>query len=319
MEYPLIIARDASIKALEHGVNNDRLLFLTAQRNPDIETPEKGDVHRTGIVARILQVVKLPNNLIRVLVEGIVRAKVVRFLSSDPYMRVKIALVEEPDDNQAEVQARLRTVVDQFSEYIKLNQQAPDEILLSLQNMDDAQRLADTMSAFIQQSPQVKQRLIEAPSIIEQLDELAAILATELEILEIKNHLDGEVRDRITKSQREFFLQEQMRVIKQELGELEDLPENLGGLAQQVADAKMPKEAHEKAMAELEKLQQMHPTSPEATVIRNYLEWLVEVCRGENVRGTAGISAVWSPCSTPITTGWKNRRNISSSTCRSSS
>ena len=294
MEYPLIIARDASIKALEHGVNNDRLLFLTAQRNPDIETPVKEDVHRTGIVARILQVVKLPNGLIRVLVEGIVRARIVRFLSTDPYMRVKIALVEETEDNEAEVQARLRTVVDQFTEYIKLNQQAPDEILLSMQNMDDAQRLVDTMSAFIQQSPQVKQRLIEAPSIIEQLDELAAILATELEILEIKNQLDGEVRDRIHKSQREFFLQEQMRVIKQELGELEDMPENLGGLAQQIADAKMPKEAHEKAMNELDKLQQMHPTSPEATVIRNYLEWLVEVPWRKRTRDNREIAKVES-------------------------
>ena len=294
MEYPLIIARDASIKALEHGVNNDRLLFLTAQRNPDIEQPVKEDVHRTGIVARILQVVKLPNGLIRVLVEGIVRARIVRFLSTDPYMRVKITLVEEAGDTEAEVQARLRTVVDQFTEYIKLNQQAPDEILLSLQNMDDAQRLVDTMSAFIQQSPQVKQRLIEAPSIIEQLDELAALLATELEILEIKNQLDGEVRDRITKSQREFFLQEQMRVIKQELGELEDLPENPDGLAQQIADAKMPKEAHEKAMNELEKLQQMHPTSPEATVIRNYLEWLVEVPWRKRTRDSRDIGRVAS-------------------------
>ncbi len=294
MEYPLIIARDASIKALEHGVNNDRLLFLTAQRNPDVENPAKGDVHRTGIVARILQVVKLPNGLIRVLVEGIVRARIVRFLSTDPYMRVKIALVEETGDTEAEVQARLRTVVDQFTEYIKLNQQAPDEILLSLQNMDDAQRLVDTMSAFIQQSPQVKQRLIEVPSIIEQLDELSALLATELEILEIKNQLDGEVRDRIQKSQREFFLQEQMRVIKQELGELEDLPENLGGLAQQIADAKMPKEAHEKAMNELDKLQQMHPTSPEATVIRNYLEWLVEVPWRKRTRDSRDIGRVAS-------------------------
>ena len=294
MEYPLIIARDASIKALEHGVNNDRLLFLTAQRNPDIENPVKEDVHRTGIVARILQVVKLPNGLIRVLVEGIVRARIARFLSVDPYMRVKIALVEETDINKAEVQARLRTVVDQFTEYIKLNQQAPDEILLSLQNMDDAQRLVDTMSAFIQQTPQVKQRLIEAPSIIEQLDELASILATELEILEIKNQLDGEVRERINKSQREFVLQEQMRVIKQELGELEDVPESLGGLAQQVADAKMPKEAHEKAMNELDKLQQMHPTSPEATVIRNYLEWLTEVPWRKRTRDNRNIVQVES-------------------------
>ncbi len=294
MEYPLIIARDASIKALEHGVNNDRLLFLTAQRNPDIENPAKEDVHRTGIVARILQVVKLPNGLIRVLVEGIVRARISRFLSVDPYMRVKITLVEETDIKRAEVQARLRTVVDQFTEYIKLNQQAPDEILLSLQNMDDDRRLVDTISAFIQQTPQVKQRLIEAPSIIEQLDELATILATELEILEIKNQLDGEVRERIHKSQREFFLQEQMRVIKQELGELEDMPEGLGGLAQQVADAKMPKEAHEKAMNELDKLQQMHPTSPEATVIRNYLEWLTEVPWRKRTRDNRNIVQVES-------------------------
>ncbi len=294
MEYPLIIARDASIKALEHGVNNDRLLFLTAQRNPDIENPVKEDVHRTGIVARILQVVKLPNGLIRVLVEGIVRARIVRFLSTDPYMRVKIALVEESVDNEAEVQARLRTVVDQFTEYIKLNQQAPDEILLSLQNMDDAQRLVDTMSAFIQQSPQVKQRLIEMPSIIEQLEELASILTSELEILEIKNQLDGEVRDRIQKSQREFVLQEQMRVIKQELGELEDMPDNLGGLAQQIADARMPKDAHEKAMNELDKLQQMHPTSPEATVIRNYLEWLIEVPWKKRTRDNRNIGKVES-------------------------
>ena len=294
MEYPLIIARDASIKALEHGVNNDRLLFLTAQRNPDIENPAKEDVHRTGIVARILQVVKLPNGLIRVLVEGIVRARISRFLSVDPYMRVKITLVEETDIKKAEVQARLRTVVDQFTEYIKLNQQAPDEILLSLQNMDDDRRLVDTISAFIQQTPQVKQRLIEAPSIIEQLDELATILATELEILEIKNQLDGEVRERIHKSQREFFLQEQMRVIKQELGELEDMPEGLGGLAQQVADAKMPKEAHEKAMNELDKLQQMHPTSPEATVIRNYLEWLTEVPWRKRTRDNRNIVQVES-------------------------
>ena len=294
MEYPLIIARDASIKALEHGVNNDRLLFLTAQRNPDIENPVKEDVHRTGIVARILQVVKLPNGLIRVLVEGIVRARIVRFLSTDPYMRVKIALVEESVDNEAEVQARLRTVVDQFTEYIKLNQQAPDEILLSLQNMDDAQRLVDTMSAFIQQSPQVKQRLIEMPSIIEQLEELASILTSELEILEIKNQLDGEVRDRIQKSQREFVLQEQMRVIKQELGELEDMPDNLGGLAQQIADARMPKGAHEKAMNELDKLQQMHPTSPEATVIRNYLEWLIEVPWKKRTRDNRNIGKVES-------------------------
>jgi hypothetical protein len=151
-------------------------------------------------------------------------------------MRVKIAMVKEPEQHMAEVHARLRSVLGQFTEYVKLNHQVPDEILLSLQNVDDPQRLADTMSAFIQQTPQMKQQIIEAPSISDQLDELTSILAMELEILEIKNQLDTEVRDRIHKSQREFFLQEQMRVIKQELGDMDEFPDELGDLSSQVTE-----------------------------------------------------------------------------------
>ncbi len=298
MEYPLIIAREASVKALEKGISGERLLFLAAQRNPDIEQPEKKDIHRIGIVARILQVVKLPNGLIRVLVEGLVRARISRYLSVEPYMRVKIAMVKEPEQHMAEVHARLRSVLGQFTEYVKLNHQVPDEILLSLQNVDDPQRLADTMSAFIQQTPQMKQQIIEAPSISDQLDELASILAMELEILEIKNQLDTEVRDRIHKSQREFFLQEQMRVIKQELGDMDEFPDELGDLARQVADTKMPKDVHEKAMSELEKLRQMHPTSPEATVIRNYLDWLVDVPWRKRTRDNKDIGHVESVLNT---------------------
>jgi len=294
MEYPLIIARETSIKALEKGISGERILFLAAQRNPDIEQPEKADIHRTGIVARILQVVKLPNGLIRVLVEGLVRARISRFLSVEPFMRVKVAVMEAPEEHTAEVQARLRTVLGQFTEYVKLNHQVPDEVLLSLQNVDDPQRLADTMSAFIQQTPQVKQQLIESPSVSDQLDELASILAMELEILEIKNQLDTEVRDRIHKSQREFFLQEQMRVIKQELGDMDEFPDELGELAQLLADAKMPKAVHEKAMSELDKLQQMHPTSPEASVVRNYLDWLVDVPWRKRTRDNKDIKRVES-------------------------
>ncbi|MBM3262834.1 MAG: endopeptidase La, partial [candidate division Zixibacteria bacterium] len=191
-----------------------------------------------------------------------------------------------------EVHARLRSVLNQFTEYVRINAQVPDELLLSLQNVDDPRRLTDTMAAYVLQTPQVKQRLIEARTVAAQLEELSSILSVELEILEIKNHIDNEVRERIHKTQREFFLQEQMRVIKQELGEMEELSDDINELAQQIADARMPKEVYEKAMSELDKLQQMHPSSPEATVVRNYLEWMIAVPWQRKTRDSRDIDKV---------------------------
>ena len=292
MVTPLIIARDASVKALEQGISKDRLLFLVAQRSAAVEQPDKNDIYRSGVVARILQVLKLPNGLVRILVEGLARARITRFLATTPYMRVKIVLKEDTAPPTPEVHARLRTVLNQFTEYVKINAQVPDELLLSLQNVADPQRMSDTMAAYIIQTPQVKQRLIEAKTITDQLEELSSILSMELEILEIKNHIDSEVRDRIHKTQREFFLQEQMRVIKQELGDMDEFPDDIGELAQQIAEARMPKAVYEKAMSELDKLQQMHPTSPEAAVARNYLEWLIAVPWSRKTRDSKDIEKV---------------------------
>lgn len=292
MVTPLIIARDASVKALEQGISKDRLLFLVAQRSADVEQPDKKDIYRSGVVARILQVLKLPNGLVRILVEGLARARITRFLAVTPYMRVKIVLKEDTAPPTPHIHARLRTVLNQFTEYVKINAQVPDELLLSLQNVSDPQRMSDTMAAYIIQTPQVKQRLIEAKTITDQLEELSSILSMELEILEIKNHIDSEVRDRIHKTQREFFLQEQMRVIKQELGDMDEFPDDISELAQQVGEARMPKAVYEKAMSELDKLQQMHPTSPEAAVARNYLEWLIAVPWSRKTRDSKDIDKV---------------------------
>ena len=295
MVIPLPIAREKSIKALERSMSQDRLLFLTAQRNSEIEEPTREDVYRTGVVARILQVSKLPNGVMRVLVEGLVRARVTRFLPNSSYMEVRIEVIEVPNnDTDVEVQARLRASLGQFTDYVKLNQQIPDEALLTLDNGDDPSRLADTMAAYLIQTPQVKQELIEATSLPQQLETLSSILAVELDILEIKTQIDGEVRDRIHKAQREFFLQEQIKVIKQELGEFDEPTDEIDELAQSISQIRMPKAVEEKAVAELNKLQLMHPTSPEATVVRNYLDWLIAVPWTKKTRDTRDLNAVGS-------------------------
>ena len=292
MVIPLPIAREKSIKALEKGMSQDRLLFLTAQRNSEIEEPTREDVYRTGVVARILQVSKLPNGVMRVLVEGLVRARITRFVPTSSYMQVRVEIFELPNETDVEVQARLRAVLGQFTDYVKMNQQIPDEALLTLDNGDDPRRLADTMAAYLIQTPQIKQELIEATSLTRQLETLSSILAIELEILEIKTQIDGEVRDRIHKAQREFFLQEQMKVIKQELGEFDEPADEIDELAQSIAQIRMPKAVEEKAIAELNKLQLMHPTSPEATVVRNYLDWLIAVPWTKKTRDTRDLNAV---------------------------
>ena len=294
MVIPLPIAREKSIKALEKGMSQDRLLFLTAQRNSEIEEPTREDVYRTGVVARILQVSKLPNGVMRVLVEGLVRARITRFLPNSSYMQVRVEVLEVPSDTDVEVQARLRSALGQFTDYVKLNQQIPDEALLTLDNGDDPRRLADTMAAYLIQTPQVKQELVEATSLPKQLETLSSILATELDILEIKTQIDGEVRDRIHKAQREFFLQEQIKVIKQELGEFDEPADEIDDLAQSISQIRMPKAVEDKAVAELNKLQLMHPTSPEATVVRNYLDWLIAVPWTKKTRDTRDLKAVAS-------------------------
>ena len=292
MVVPLLIAREKSIKAVEKVIDRDRFLFLTAQLDAEVEHPTRNDVYRVGVIARVLQVLKLSSGMIRVLVEGLVRARVVRFIPTASYMQVRVSIPEDPGLPSTEIQARLRTVLSQFTDYVKLNQQMPDEVLLTLNNVDDPPRLVDTMAAYITQTPHVKQRLIEASNLIDQLEALSSILAMELEILEIKTHIDGEVRDRIHKGQREFFLHEQMKVIQQELGELDEQTEEIAELEQRIEKARMPKAIKDKALDELTRFQRIHPTSPESTVARNYLEWLITVPWSKRTRDNPKVDEV---------------------------
>ncbi len=277
MIYPLLVGRPISITALQEAMMLDRQIFLCTQKNPSVEVPGKDDLHRVGIVARVLQILRLPNETIKILIEGLVRARIKRLVTNRGFLRASLVpLSEKPVKDDLETQALVRTVLSQFTDYVKLNHRIPDEVLLSIGNIQNPHRLADTLAAHIIQGPEVKQRILEATDLEQRFIEITKILAAEKQILEIEEKIDGQVRSQLEKGQREFYLQQQMKAIKSELGVEEDAAE-ISEYAQKIRRAKMPPETEEKALTELDKLKKMHPSSPESTVVRNYLDWLISL------------------------------------------
>lgn len=289
MLFPLLVGRESSLKAVEESMIYNKLIFLTAQKNMKKEVPQKEDLYRFGVVARVVQAMKLPNGLIKVLVEGLVRAKVTRFLAVDDHLQARIQVLDESDETSAAVEAKMRRVHRLFKEYVRLNRNIPDEILLSLDQVESPQQFADIVSSHIQKSLKKKQRLLECVQVEKQLQELLNILESELEILEIEKDIDEKVRGRIQKSQRNIYLQEQMRVIQDELGDDGELNGEMAFLMDKIRRAQMPKEVEERAFEELEKFRITPPFSPEATVIRNYLDWLIAVPWHRKTRDTIDI------------------------------
>lgn len=276
MIYPLLIGRESSIKAVQESLMHEKLILLIAQKDVLKENPARQDLYRVGVVARILQILKLPNGLVKVLVEGLIRARVRRFMNNNgSFLRAKFDIIPESEKITPENEAALRHAVSQFKEYVLLNRDIPDELLLSIETIDNVQRITDFIAAHVSKRLEDKQHLLEAFSVEDELLVLAEMLQLERNILEIEKDIDEQVRQRMQGSQRNFYLQEQLRVIKQELGEEEDGYNELQGLEEKLEKAKLPKEAHEKAMEEMDKLRYTPPMSPEYTVIRNYLDWIV--------------------------------------------
>ncbi len=277
MIYPLLIGREASLKAIEESMLLDKHIFLSAQKDVNVDEPDKKDLYRVGVVARILQVLKLPNGLMKVLVEGIVRGRIKRFLSVDNHFQAQIDVLSEPDTVTPEVKAKVRRVSALFKEYVKLHRNLPDEILLAVERAGQPHRFADLVASHLQTDVGDKQKLLEARTSEKQLTYLLKLLESEIEILELERGLEDKVRGRIHKSQKHIFLQEQMRAIQEELGDEGEANGEIAFLGEKIKKAKMSVEAEERALDELEKLRQTSPFSPEATVIRNYLDWLVAV------------------------------------------
>ncbi len=276
MVIPLFVGRERSIVALDRAMNADKKILLIAQQRADLDDPQPEDLYQVGTLATVLQLLKLPDGTVKVLVEGGERATVDKIMVGDHFSAEITILTEETPDNEREINVLVRSVIAQFEQYVKINKKVPPEILTSLSGIDEAGRLADTVAAHMTLKLAEKQRILELCDIKVRLEQILGIIEGEIDMLQIEKRIRGRVKQQMEKSQREYYLNEQMKAIQKELGELEDAPNELADLETKIGKAGMTKEAREKATSELNKLKLMSPMSAEATVVRNYIDWLLK-------------------------------------------
>ena len=276
MVIPLFVGRERSIVALNKAMDAGKRILLVAQKAADLDDPQPGDLYEVGTLATILQLLKLPDGTVKVLVEGGERALIDRFNVEDHFSAEITPLGDEDRHDEREIDVLVRSIITQFEQYVKLNKKVPPEVLTSLSGIDEPGRLADTVAAHMALKLSEKQRILEIQDIKGRLEQVLGIIEGEIDVLQIEKRIRGRVKQQMEKSQREYYLNEQMKAIQKELGEMEDAPNELADLEQKIEKAGMPKEAKEKAVSELNKLKLMSPMSAEATVVRNYVDWLVK-------------------------------------------
>ncbi len=277
MVIPLYVGREKSINALEAAMEEDKKILLIAQKNASDDDPKSGDIHSVGTIASILRLLKLPDGTVKVLVEGDERAHVENLFSSDEYYTAQISISESSKIEEKEADVLTRTVMNQFDQYVKMNDKVPPEILSSLSSIEDPSRLADTIAAHMPLKIEEKQVILEISDIRERLEHLLVQMESEIDILQVEKRIRGRVKQQMEKSQREYYLNEQMKAIQKELNDIDDVPNELEELESKIKDSGLSAEAKKKGMAELNKLKMMSPMSAEASVVRNYLEWLTNV------------------------------------------
>ncbi|MDJ0862785.1 MAG: endopeptidase La [Gammaproteobacteria bacterium] len=277
MVIPLFVGREKSIHALEQAMEDNKQILLVAQKNAAQDDPTVDDMYRVGTLSTILQLLKLPDGTVKVLVEGVQRARILHFVGTEDYFAAQIHAIESEPVEEREAEALTRSVLTQFEQYVKLNKKVPPEILASLSSIDEAGRLADTVAAHLAVKIDEKQRILEIEDIRKRMERLIGMMESELDLLQVEKRIRGRVKKQMEKSQREYYLNEQMKAIQKELGDMEDAPNEVEELTRKIEDAGMSKEAKTKATAELNKLKLMSPMSAEATVVRNYIDWLVNV------------------------------------------
>ncbi|MHB1228768.1 MAG: endopeptidase La [Halothiobacillus sp.] len=278
MVIPLFVGREKSVAALEEAIKGNKQLLLIAQKDAELDDPGKKDLHAVGTLASILQLHKLPDGTIKVLVEGIERVRCIYVHEVDNFLVADVQSIDTPDeqpDRALEVEAR--ALLNQFDGYVKLNKKTPPEVLTSLAGIDDVSRLADTIAAHMSLSIEEKQKILETIDLHARIEHLMVLIESEIDTLQVEKRIRGRVKQQMEKSQREYYLNEQMKAIQKELGELEEGGSDLDELERKILTAGMPKEALDKAKSEMNKLKMMSPMSAEASVVRNYLDWIVAV------------------------------------------
>ena len=277
MIVPLFVGREKSIRALEEVMRDDKQILLVAQKNAGQDDPGTEDIYRVGTVSSVLQLLKLPDGTVKVLVEGNARAEINSFIDNPKFFQAHANLLPEIDSDPRELEALARAVVSQFEQYVKLNKKVPPEVLVSLSQIDDSSKLADTVAAHLSLKISDKQELLETNSLVDRLERLYAFMESEISVLQVEKRIRSRVKRQMEKTQREYYLNEQMKAIQKELGELEDGRDEVSEIEEKIRKTKLSKEAREKALAEVKKLRSMSPMSAEATVVRNYLDWMLSI------------------------------------------
>ncbi|MCK5478649.1 MAG: endopeptidase La, partial [Methylococcales bacterium] len=278
MVIPLFVGRDKSIDAIDAAMNDDKQLLLVAQKEADIDDPEFADLYQAGTLANILQLLKLPDGTVKVLVEGVQRCKVIKYQEHDGYFAATVsALNDQMLISDQEQEVLQRTAISSFDQYVKLNNKIPPEVLNSLAGIDDASRLADTIAAHMTLKVEEKQAMLEMEDVAQRLESLMTLMEGENDLLEMEKRIRGRVKKQMEKNQREYYLNEQMKAIQKELGDMDEATNEIEELEKKIAASGMSKDARIKADAELNKLKLMSPMSAEATVVRNYIDWMVGV------------------------------------------
>src|SRR6476659_1912362 len=277
MVVPLFVGRQKSIRALEEAMNKQKFILLAAQKDAKTNDPAEDDIYRVGTLGTVVQLLRLPDGTVKVLVEGKKRARVSRYLSNAEYFLVETDPIEEVCNKSTEVEALIRSVNSTFENYVKLNKKIPPEMIMSVAAIDEPARLADTIVAHLGIKLEEKQTLLELLDAGERLEKVLGFMRSEIEILEVEKRIRTRVKKQMEKTQKEYYLNEQMRAIQKELGEKDEFKNEIQELEDKIKEKKLSAEAREKAEKELKKLKMMSPMSAEATVVRNYIDWILSL------------------------------------------
>jgi ATP-dependent Lon protease len=277
MIVPLFVGREKSVRALEDVMREDKQILLVAQKNAAQDDPTTEDIYTVGTVSTVLQLLKLPDGTVKVLVEGGKRARITGFSDNSTFFQAYADVIDERDGDLQELEALSRSVVSQFEQYIKLNKKIPPEVLVSVNQIEDSAKLADTVASHLALKIAEKQELLEIEVVSERLERVYSYMEGEIGVLQVEKKIRNRVKRQMEKTQREYYLNEQLKAIQKELGETEDGKDEAAELEERIAKTRLSKEAREKALAELKKLKTMSPMSAEATVVRNYLDWLLTI------------------------------------------
>ena len=284
MIVPLFVGREKSVEALENVMREDRQILLVAQTDPGIDDPTPETVYDVGTVASVLQLLKLPDGTVKVLVEGVQRAKITGYLDREEFLEAKANLVDEPAHDARDIEALSRSVISQFEHYVKLNRKVPPEVIASVNQIDEPSHLADTVASHLALKISDKQELLAIFDVEARLERVYAFMEGEIGVMQVEKKIRGRVKRQMEKTQREYYLNEQMKAIQKELGDAEDPKDEITELVDRIKTTKLSKEAREKCDAEVKKLRGMSPMSAEATVVRNYLDWMLGVPWGKKSR-----------------------------------